>query len=86
MGNSLLRVGAIVVAIGVLGLAACSSKPGMRAPVEDIGRTAHSASTRAGDGVVHGLGTMVVTVSEVPNVRAAPTARFRDAAPLLPAR
>ena len=49
MVNSLFRVGAVAVAIGVLGLAACSSKPGMRAPVEDLGHKTHSASTHASD-------------------------------------
>jgi lipoprotein NlpD len=49
MFNSLLRGSAMAVVIGVLGLAACSSKPGMRAPVEDIGHTAHASSTRANE-------------------------------------
>ena len=58
MVKSLLRGGATVVAIGLLGLSACSSKPGLRAPVEDIGHTMHPASTRA---------------TEVPKANAAPT-------------
>lgn len=49
MVNSLFRVGTAALAIGVLGLAACSSKPGMRAPVEDIGHRTHASSTHASD-------------------------------------
>ncbi len=40
MSISLLRLGALSAAVCVLALAACSSKPGLRAPVEDRGRTA----------------------------------------------
>ena len=47
MVKSLLRGSATLVAIGLLGLAACSSKPGLRAPVEDMGHAMHPASTRA---------------------------------------
>ena len=47
MLKSLLRGTASLLAIGLLGLAACSTKSSFRPPVEDLGRTAHSASTRA---------------------------------------
>ena len=47
MVKSLLRGSATLVAIGLLGLAACSSKPGLRAPVEDMGHAMHPTSTRA---------------------------------------
>ena len=39
MSRSLFRVGAMSATVCVLALAACSSKPGLRAPVEDRGRT-----------------------------------------------
>jgi hypothetical protein len=47
---------------------------------------AYSASIRAIDGVIHGLGTTVNTVSDVYSVLAASTARCNGARPLLPAR
>ena len=43
MSISLLRLGALSATVCVLALAACSSKPGLRAPVEDRGRTAQHA-------------------------------------------
>jgi lipoprotein NlpD len=46
MAKSMLRSAAAVVAIGMLGLVACSSKPGVRAPVEDIGHTKHASAPR----------------------------------------
>ena len=39
MSISLFRVGAMLATVCVFALAACSSKPGLRAPVEDRGRT-----------------------------------------------
>jgi lipoprotein NlpD len=39
MSISLFRVGALLATFCVLALGACSSKPGLRAPVEDRGRT-----------------------------------------------
>jgi len=64
MAKSMLRSAATVVAIGVLGLAACTSKPGMRAPVEDIGHTKHTSTPRA---------------TEAPKVAAAPAAPVSNA-------
>ena len=49
MHKSLLRGAATMVAICLLGLAACSSKPGLRAPVEDIGHTARPSATHAAE-------------------------------------
>ena len=43
MSISLLRLGALSATVCVLALAACSSKPVARAPVEDRGRTAQNA-------------------------------------------
>lgn len=43
MSISLLRLGALSATVCVLALAACSSKPVARAPVEDRGRTAQHA-------------------------------------------
>jgi lipoprotein NlpD len=45
MSKGLFRSGAWLATLCVLALAACSSKPGLRAPVEDRGRTAHQAPT-----------------------------------------
>ncbi len=47
MSISLLRLGALSATVCVLALAACSSKPGLRAPVEDRGRTAQHAQATA---------------------------------------
>ena len=52
MSISLLRLGALSATVCVLALAACSSKPVSRAPVEDRGRTAHIASAPAAASVV----------------------------------
>lgn len=43
MSISLLRLGSVAATVCVLALAACSSKPALRVPVEDRGRAAQSA-------------------------------------------
>jgi lipoprotein NlpD len=45
MAKKLLRYCAFLATVGLLTLAACSSKPGLRAPVEDRGRVATQTST-----------------------------------------
>jgi hypothetical protein len=45
MAKKLLRYCAFLATVGLLTLAACSSKPGLRAPVEDRGRVATQIST-----------------------------------------
>lgn len=47
MATKLLKVGAGLLAMGLLALAGCSSKPGLRAPVEDRGRAVTLASPPA---------------------------------------
>ena len=74
MVNSLLRGAATLLAIGLLGLAACSSKSGFRPPVEDLGRTAHSASTRAAESSKAAPAPAPAPASQVPNVVVDPNA------------
>ena len=47
MAKKLLRYCAFLATVGLLAVAACSSKPGLRAPVEDRGRAAAQTSTPA---------------------------------------
>lgn len=44
MATKLLKLGAGLLAVGLLALAGCGSKPGLRAPVEDRGRSTALAS------------------------------------------